>query len=113
MKKTIAGILAALFTCITLAPALALDKGNDRKGKYTYRNVYKSCLQRGAVDSSRPKLNPDVKTRAQWTRLFEKEDFGELGCPEEWGKLSREELSDIYSYLWEHAADSPTPAKCK
>jgi hypothetical protein len=37
----------------------------------------------------------------------------EFGCKEEWSQLSDTELMDIYAYLHAHAADSPTPAKCK
>lgn len=112
-KKTVIGVLAAIFMLSTLGVAVALDKGNERKGKYTYRKIYKSCMQRGEVDSLRPKLSPDTKTRAQWTRVFEKGDYAEFGCQAEWSALSPEDMSDIYSYLWEHAADSPAPAKCK
>lgn len=113
LKKTIIGTLAAVFVLVTIGSAMALEKGNDRKGKYTYRKVYKSCMARGEVDTPRPKLSPDTKTRAQWTRLFEKGDFEDFGCKDEWSQLSQDDLSDIYSYLWEHAADSPSPAKCK
>ena len=56
---------------------------------------------------------PDTKTQAQWTRVFEKKDFDQFGCQEEWSALSEGDLSDIYAYLHDHAADSPTPAKCK
>ena len=27
--------------------------------------------------------------------------------------FTEEDLNDIYGYLWEYAADSPAPAKCK
>ena len=52
-------------------------------------------------------------TQAQWTRLFEKKDFEDFGCKPEWEALSEKDLTDIYTYLHDHAADSPTPAKCK
>ena len=113
MKRISMGLLAILLVLTFIGPVWAFEKGNKRKGKYTYRKVYKACMQRGEVDSSRPVLSPDAKTRAQWTRVFEKKDFGQFGCQQEWETLSEEDLGDIYSYLWEHAADSPTPAKCK
>jgi hypothetical protein len=50
---------------------------------------------------------------AQWKRLFEKKDFEEFLCKEEWSQLSEGDIADIYAYLYKHAADSPTPAKCK
>jgi hypothetical protein len=102
-----------IFLLSTVAISFALEMGNDRKGKYTYRKVYKACNERGAVESPKPPISPDAKTQAQWTRTFEKKDFDDFGCKEEWGALSDTDLTDIYTYLHDHAADSPTPAKCK
>jgi hypothetical protein len=113
MKRISMGLIALLLVFTFIGPVWALEKGNKRKGKYTYRKVYKTCMKRGEVTSPRPVMNPDAKTRAQWTRVFEKKNFAQLGCQQEWNNLSEEDLSDIYSYLWEYAADSPTPAKCK
>lgn len=113
MKKTIIGALALLLTLSLIGVVMGAEKGNSRKGKYTYRNVYKSCFERGAVESKKPPLSPDTKTQAQWTRVFDKEEFDQFGCKEEWSALSDKELNDIYSYLHDHAADSPSPAKCK
>ena len=113
LKKTVFAASALIFVLMTTAAAFAMDMGNKRKGKYTYRKVYKACMARGEVDSAKPVVNPDAKTRAQWTRVFEKQDFEDFGCGQEWGQLSEKELMDIYAYLWNFAADSPTPAKCK
>ena len=112
-RKSLIGLMSILLAASFLSAALALDMGNDRKGKYTYRKVYKACSERGEVQSARPPLSPDTKTQAQWTRVFEKQDFDQFGCREEWSKLTAEQLRDIYTYLFKHAADSPTPAKCK
>lgn len=112
-KKGIFAVTALIFLFSTVGVALAMEKGNKRKGKYTYRKVYKSCMERGEVDSAKPPISPDAKTQAQWTRAFDKKDFADFGCQEEWGALSEKDLSDIYTYLHDHAADSPTPAKCK
>ena len=113
MKKTAITVLALFLTLYFLGAALAAEKGNERKGKYTYRGVYKACFERGAVQSQKPVMNPDAKTQDQWTRVFESKDFEQFGCQQEWGALSAEDLSDVYAYLYEHAADSPAPAKCK
>lgn len=113
MKRTMLGALAILLTFCFMGVSLAAEKGNDRKGKYTYRKVYKACFDRGAVESQKPPLSPDTKTQAQWTRVFEKKDFDQFGCQQEWAALSEEDLSDIFAYLHGHAADSPSPAKCK
>ena len=112
-KKTIITITALIFLFSTIGITLAMEKGNDRKGKYTYRKVYKACMERGEVDSPKPPISPDAKTQAQWTRAFEKKDFEDFGCKPEWDALSETDVSDIYAYLHDHAADSPTPAKCK
>lgn len=107
--STLALLLLVSFTGL----AVAAEQGNKRKGKYTYRKVYKACHARGEVERPKPVLNPDAKTQAQWTRVFEEKSFDEFGCKQEWSQLSETDLSDIYAYLHSHAADSPTPAKCK
>jgi len=95
------------------APTFAADKGDERKGKYSYRKVYQACNKRGEIDSPKPPLSPDSKTQAQWKSVFDKKKFGIFGCNEEWNKLSEQDLFNIYTYLHAHAADSPSPAKCK
>lgn len=114
MKKWFSmAICSAVMMAFTAGSLLAMDKGDKTRGKYTYRKVYEACHKRGAVESPKPALNPDSKTRSQWDRVFEKKDFAEFGCADEWSKLTDKELADIYAYLYEYAADSPAPAKCK
>lgn len=113
LKKSIITLTTILFLIASVSISFALEKGNERKGKYTYRKIYKACMERGEVDSAKPPVSPDEKTQAQWTRLFDKKDFEDLGCTEEWAKLDEKDLMDIYAYLHDHAADSPSPAKCK
>ena len=112
-KKSFFAILALFFVFNTVGISFALDKGNKRKGKYTYRKVYKACFERGAVQTKVPPISPADKTQAEWTSIFESQTFGPFGCQEEWQMLSETEISDIYTYLHDHASDSPTPAKCK
>ncbi|MEJ2656728.1 MAG: cytochrome c family protein [Desulfobacterales bacterium] len=112
-KRLLLTLTALVFVLTTAGIGFAGGKGNARKGKYTYRKVYKSCNQRGEIDSPRPILSPDTKTQAQWKRTFESKDFDQFKCKEEWSKLSDSDLADIYTYLHDHAADSPSPAKCK
>lgn len=106
---------AAMTTALLFLAGTALSEpaGNERKGKYSYRGVYEACQKRGEVSETKPPVNPDAKTQAQWVRVFEKKDFAAFGCATEWNALSQEELDNILAYLWKHAADSPTPAKCK
>ncbi len=114
MLKRIFLFTLALFIATSFCgTAWAADKGNKRKGKYTYRKVYKACFQRGEVDAAKPNVNPDAHSQEEWTQIFNKKDFAEFGCAPEWEKLEARQLLDIYTYLHAHASDSPTPAKCK
>lgn len=113
LKRIAIALLAMVFLVTSAGLVFAGDKGNKRKGKFAYRQIYKECKARGEVDSTKPPINPDSKTQAQWKRVFEKKDFEDFGCKAEWAKLSDEDILDIYTYLHSGAADSPTPAKCK
>ena len=112
-KKILLVLTAIVFVFSTVGISLALEKGNKRKGKYSYRKVYKACFERGEVNSKTPPISPADKTMTEWTSIFESKDLRQFGCEEEWGQLSDEAMTDIYTYLHDHAADSPTPAKCK
>ncbi len=103
-----------VFILMPFSMALA-DKGpdgNDRKGKYTYRKVYKSCSQADENVSSSPSVSPADKTMAEWKTVFEARNFEEFGCLDQWDALSDEDILDIYSYFYNYAADSPSPATC-
>ncbi len=113
IKRTLIIFFSLLLAVCFVSVAGAGETGNKRKGKYTYRKVYKACSERGAVESKTPPISPSDKTMDQWTRVFAKKDFAQFGCAEEWAQLSDEDLQDIYAYLHAHGADSPTPAKCK
>jgi len=112
-KKFIIAAMAITFVFGSIGMTFAGNKGNKRKGKYTYRKVYKACNERGAIDYTKPHLSPDGKSQAEWTQVFKEKDFNQFKCKEEWEKLSEKDLLDIYTYLHAHASDSPTPAKCK
>ena len=113
IKKVFLTLTAFVFVFGTVSAGFALDMGNKRKGKYTYRKVYKACYDRGAIDTKTPPLSPADKTQAEWTTLFESKDFSQFKCDEEWKQLSQDDVADIYTYMYEHAFDSPSPAKCK
>ncbi len=114
-KKIISAFIAILFTMVTFAVAFASEgpDGNKRKGKYTYRKVYKACAATGEVESATPSLSPADKKRVEWKEIFGTKDFGEFGCSDFWAGLSDKDINDIYSYFYGYAADSPTPATCK
>jgi hypothetical protein len=100
-------VLAFLLAAVGLVLAAA-EKGNSRKGKYTYRKNCRTCHIDGG---SAKELGPIAKTQAQWDEVFKKAD--KLACKAEWGKVSAEDKTDIYAYLWGHASDSPDPVKCE
>ena len=112
-RKVIVTLMALFFVFSAVGVSFALDKGNKRKGKYTYRKVYKACFERGAVESKTPPISPADKSQADWEALFSSKDFTQFGCDGEWRNLNDTQVTDIYTYLYDHASDSPTPAKCK
>jgi len=112
-RKVMITILALFVSLSFISTGMAMEQGNKRKGKYTYRKVYKSCNERGEVDVAKPVLNPDAKTQSEWEAMFDSRSFDEFGCQEEWSQLTDEDITDIFTYLHAHASDSPTPAKCK
>lgn len=113
IKKTFALLLTVLLISAWAGPALSMELGNKRKGKYTYRKVYQSCFERGAVESKTPFLSPADKTMAEWESIYASKDYAIFKCADEWQALSDEDKLDIFSYLYAFGSDSPTPAKCK
>ena len=113
-RKIIISLMAIFFVMVFSGLSTADGpEGNKRKGKYTYRAVYKQCAKRGEVKEKKPSINPSDKTMEQWKRVFDKKAFDVFKCKEEWDALSEADLLDIYTYLYNGATDSPTPAKCK
>ena len=112
-RKLVVTAMALFFVFSTIGAGFALDKGNKRNGKYTYRKVYKACFERGAAESKTPVISPADKTQAEWEAIFTSKDYAHFGCKDEWNHLNYTQVTYIYTYLFEHASDSPTPAKCK
>ena len=109
MYKKIGSILIVVtFLLISIAIVVAADKGNARKGKYLFR---KNCRTCHSEEGSAKPISPIDKTQAKWDEVFNSVD--KLPCLKEWANLSEKDRSDMYAYLWGHAFDSPSPAKCK
>jgi hypothetical protein len=113
MKKILIILLTVMVSISFAGTAFSMEEGNKRKGKYTYRKVFKTCYDRGEVDMPKPSVNPDARTQAEWESIFDSKAFDEFPCQQEWSTLSEKDLTDIFTYLHAHASDSPTPAKCK
>lgn len=109
-KKIVFSLITSIIILGFVALGFSEDKGNSRKGKHLFRSTCRECHQDGAKAKA---LGPDSKTQAQWTRAFEADKYKEYACKAEWEKQSAEDRLDIYTYLHEHAFDSPSPAKCK
>ena len=115
MLKKIVIFIFGIFLAFTFidSACFAKGKGNDRKGKATYRQVFMKCKARGEIEKPKPSISPSDKTQAQWKRIFKKKKFNAFGCAEEWNALSEKDLLNIFTYLHKYAADSPSPAKCQ
>ncbi len=101
-------MVLGIFLTLTALAAAANYKpdGDERKGKYLYR---KNCLS--CHDGSKAKeLYANTKTQAQWKSSFKRHERFE--CKKQWEKRSKQDLIDIFTYLYKHAYDSPQPAKC-
>ncbi len=112
-NKIVLIMMAVLLSVCFLGTGLAMEQGNKRKGKYTYRKIYKACMERGEVEAAKPTINPDAHTQAEWETIFDNKEFEEFGCKTEWDAVNDKDLVDIFTYLYQHGSDSPTPAKCK
>ncbi|RJQ58240.1 MAG: cytochrome c [Desulfobacteraceae bacterium] len=105
-------VLIIFFLAAFIGIGIASGKadGNARKGKYLFRKNCRSCHQEGG---SAKDLSPVDKTQADWTAAFAKDAQQSLACKAEWEKQSASDITDIYTYMHDHAFDSPSPAKCK
>jgi|SRR6056297_3455058 len=108
MQRLFILLTALLLAFSFVGASIALEKGNERKGKYLFRQNCRSCHKDGA--SATP-LNPNSKTQAQWERAFDR--YERLECADEWKDLSESDRTDILTYVYNHAFDSPSPATCE
>ena len=108
-KRNIALLLALFMLVAGAGLSFAMGDGNYRKGKYLYRQSCRSCHD----GSGAKELSPLTKTQADWQKTFDAANRDKIKCKAEWAKRSDQDLNDIYTYLWKHAKDSPTPAQCK
>jgi len=112
IQRISAVLIATVFLLVTIGLAGAGSNGNSRKGKYLYRKTCRACHKEGATgDRVGKPLSPISKTQADWQKVFD--EHKNLPCNDQWEKLSEKDLKDIYAYLYGHAFDSPSPAKCK
>ena len=70
IRKIIVSAMAFFFVFSAVGVSFAMDKGNKRKGKYTYRKVYKACFERGAVESQTPTSARLIRPRPSGKRFL-------------------------------------------
>ena len=107
MKSTAKVIVCLMIVVFAATSALAIEGGNPKKGKYLYKKNCKACHSAGQPGGE---LTPMSKTMKQWDRLFERGRH--KGGQEAWDKMQDHELKDINQFLYDHAADSPSPQTC-
>lgn len=105
MKKLLVLMIAAFVLLAGLS--LAQAEGNWRKGKYLFRKNCRTCHAGG--DQAK-ELSPVSFKQAEWKAIFDGDKFP---CKDKWPKMKSGSMEDIYAHLHGHAADSPSPAKCK
>jgi len=99
-------MLFVLVALVGLAFAAGPD-GNFRKGKYLFRKHCRSCH---VVGGQAADMSPADKPQAEWEKTFN--DWQSVKCADEWKGLSDSDRKDIYTYMYDFAKDSPSPAKC-
>ena len=116
MKRKSASIFGLLLAgCIAVSlifsmPVIGQEKkGNDRKGKYLFKNKCKQCHDPENGHGEK-KVTPSKYTQKQWESFFKrnkhkrKKDISD--------QFSEEELLHIKTFLINHAADSDQPETC-
>ena len=98
-------LVSLILSAFCISSVMAVEGGNSRKGKHLFKKNCKSCHDTGGEGGA---LTPLTKTMSQWDRFFEKQDHpGDL-----FKSMSEKDLKDINQFLYDHAADSPSPETC-
>lgn len=100
--------LAVVVLLTGVAAAAGQAKGNEGKGRYYFRQTCKECHTKGAKGGE---VTPLTKTQAQWKTYFLKGKHA--GAAEPLTKvMSADQLRDVETFLFNHAADSLQPETC-
>lgn len=100
-------LLLGLILIFTASSALAIEGGNSRKGKHLFKKNCKSCHGAGGEGGE---MTPMTKTMSQWDRYFKRDADKHPG--DVFKSLSEKDLKDINQFLFDKAADSPSPETC-
>ena len=100
-------MIGLILTAFTATSVIAIEGGNARKGKHLFKKNCKVCHDEGSKGGE---LTPMSKTMAQWDRYFKRKAKKHPG--DVMTKLKKKDLKDINQFLFNSAADSPSPATC-
>jgi cytochrome c553 len=100
-------MIGLILTAFTTTSVLAIEGGNARKGKHLFKKNCKVCHDAGGEGGE---LTPMSKTMSQWDRYFKKKAKKHPG--DIMTKTKKKDLKDINQFLFNSAADSPSPATC-
>ena len=100
-------LLFCLILTFTATSVLAMDGGNSRKGKHLFKKNCKSCHGAGGDGGE---VTPMSKTMSQWDRYFKKKADKHPG--DVFKNMSDKDRKDINQFLFDKAADSPSPETC-
>ncbi len=88
--------------------AVAMAGGSENKGKFNFKKTCKPCHTKTAAGGE---VTPLTKTQEQWQRYFKNAKHGK-GTEDLSKLLTPEQLTDVQTFLVNHAADSPQPETC-
>jgi cytochrome c2 len=100
-------LIGLILTAFAATNVLAVEGGNAKKGKHLFKKNCKSCHDAGGEGGE---LTPMAKTMSQWDRFFKKDAEKHPGDAIK--GLSEKDQKDINQFLFDSAADSPSPATC-
>ncbi len=98
----------AFAAALTFTAAVALAAGSENKGKFNFKKTCKPCHGKNAPAGE---ITPLTKTQEQWQRYF-KTGTHNKGSEKLNTILTPEQLVDVQTFLYNHAADSPQPETC-
>jgi len=99
---------AATFAALVVFTAAAALAASENKGKFNFKKTCKPCHTKGAAGGE---VTPLTKTQEQWQRYF-KNGKHNKGTEELSKFMTPEQLTDVQTFLVNHAADSPQPETC-
>lgn len=108
-KKSMLAVIALAFMASSVfAFDIDFNAGDGRKGKRLWKRYHTKCADGTKLSA---KQGASTRTQAQWKDAFANES--KLPCAGKWSGIeSKEDLENVFRYLFDHAADSDQPETC-